>query len=101
MSVRTLGDAYASAWRAFNGPELANTTFNPITLSWDLTHGWFTALGINIIAPIGSQWHSTLTDINLNPDYWTFAPAWALSYSTPAGFSRPTFVMTSIRRHVA
>ena len=76
---------------AINGPELANTTFNPITLSWDLTHGSFTAVGINIIAPIGSQWHSTLTDINLNPDYWTFAPAWALSYIDASWFLSANF----------
>ena len=42
-----------------------------------LVVSWFFAVGLNIIAPIGSQWHSTLTDINLNPDYWAFAPAWA------------------------
>src|SRR5262245_55469947 len=28
------------------GPELANTNFTPITLSWSLGHGWFTALGL-------------------------------------------------------
>ena len=36
--------------------------------------------GLTIVAPIGSQWRSSLTDINLNPDYWTFAPGWAVSY---------------------
>jgi hypothetical protein len=63
-----------------NGPELANTNFSPIALSWTLGHGWFTSVGLTIVAPIGSQWHSSLTDINLNPDYWTFAPGWAISY---------------------
>jgi hypothetical protein len=63
-----------------SGPELANTTFTPISLSWNLSHGWFFGLAMNIIAPDGSQWHSTATDINLNPDYWTFAPGWAISY---------------------
>jgi hypothetical protein len=76
---------------AINGPELANTTFNPFTLSWDLRHGWFLAIGLNIIAPIGSQWHSTVTDINLNPDYWTFAPAWAVSYIDPNWFLSANF----------
>jgi hypothetical protein len=79
------------ATSAINGPEVANTTFNPITLSWDLTHGSFTAVGINIIAPIGSQWHSTLTDINLNPDYWTFAPACALCYIDASWFLSANF----------
>jgi hypothetical protein len=74
-----------------NGPELANTTINPVTLSWDLSHGWFFAVGLNIIAPIGSQWHSTLTDVNLNPDYWTFAPAWAASYIDPNWFLSANF----------
>jgi hypothetical protein len=62
------------------GPELANTTFTPVALSWNLTHGWFFALGLNVIAPDGSQWHSTATDTNLNPDFWTISPAWAISY---------------------
>jgi hypothetical protein len=62
------------------GPELANTNFTPITLSWTLGHGWFTALGVTFVAPIGSQWRSTATDLNLNPDFWTIAPGWAISY---------------------
>ena len=32
------------------------------------------------VAPIGSQWRSTTTDLNLNPDFWTIAPGWATSY---------------------
>ena len=36
------------------GPEFANTNFTPITLSWTLGHGWFTALGLTFVAPIGS-----------------------------------------------
>ena len=89
LSTSSVNPPFAAS--AMNGPELANTTFNPFTLSWTLGHGWFTALGINIIAPIGSQWHSTLTDLNLNPDYWTFAPAWALSYIDPNWFLSANF----------
>jgi len=33
------------------GPELANTDFTPITLSWTLGRGWFTALGVTFVAP--------------------------------------------------
>jgi hypothetical protein len=63
-----------------NGPELANTNFTPISLSWSLGHGWFFAVGLTIVAPDGSQWASKASDVNLNPDYWTFAPGSALSY---------------------
>jgi hypothetical protein len=63
-----------------NGPELVNTNFTPISLSWALGRGWFLAAGLTIVAPDGSQWASTARDLNLNPDYWTFAPGWALSY---------------------
>jgi hypothetical protein len=68
LSTSSINPPFAAS--ATNGPELANTTFNPFTLSWTLGHNWFTAVGINIIAPIGSQWHSTVSDLNLNPDYW-------------------------------
>ncbi len=60
--------------------QLANTTFTPLDLSWNLGHGWFTALALNVIGPDGSQWPSTFASVDLNPDYWTFAPAFALSY---------------------
>jgi hypothetical protein len=63
-----------------NGPELINTNFTPITLSWTLAPGWFLGFGFTIVAPNGSQWASKTTDVNINPDYWTFAPGWALSY---------------------
>ena len=79
------------------GPELANTNFTPVTLSWMLGHGWFTALGLTFVAPIGSQWRSTATDLNLNPDFWTIAPGWAIS-STRTGCCRRTSAMTSTRR---
>jgi hypothetical protein len=63
-----------------NGPELINTNFTPISLSWTLGHGWFFAVALTIVPPDGSRWASTASDININPDYWTFAPGWALSY---------------------
>jgi hypothetical protein len=65
---------------AINGPELVNTNFTPISLSWALGSGWFSALALTIVAPIGSQWTSTIADVNINPDFWTFAPGWAVSY---------------------
>jgi hypothetical protein len=63
-------------------PELANTNFTPIDLSWNLGHGWFTALALTIIGPDGSSWPSSaaLGAVDLNPDYWTIAPGWAISY---------------------
>jgi hypothetical protein len=60
--------------------QLANTDFTPIALSWNLTHGWFAAASLHIIGPDGSQWRSTAASVDLNPDYWTFSPAFALSY---------------------
>jgi hypothetical protein len=89
MSLSSINPPFAAS--AINGPELANTTINPFTLSWTLGHNWFTAIGINIIAPIGSQWRSTVSDLNLNPDYWTFAPAWAISYIDPNWFLSANF----------
>jgi hypothetical protein len=63
-------------------PELANTTFTPISLSWNLGHGWFVATALNIVGPDGSQWGSSAARgaVNLNPDFWTVAPAFAVSY---------------------
>ena len=63
-----------------NGPELINTNFTPINLSWKLTPNWFFAAAFTVVAPDGSQWASKVTDVNINPDYWTFAPGAALSY---------------------
>jgi hypothetical protein len=68
------------AGSGINGPELINTNFTPISLSWTLGPGWFFGVGLTIAAPDGSQWASTASDVNINPDYWTFAPGWALSY---------------------
>lgn len=61
-------------------PELANTNFVPIDLSWRIGHGWFVAASLNIDPPDGSQWRTTGTNTNVNPDYWTFAPGFAVSY---------------------
>ena len=64
-------------------PELANTNFTPITLSWNLGHGWFTAAALTVVGPDGSRWPSTAAGVgavDLNPDYWTLAPGWAISY---------------------
>jgi hypothetical protein len=64
-------------------PEIANTNFTPITLSWNLGHGWFTAIALTVVGPDGSRWPSTVVGtgaVDLNPDYWTLAPGWAISY---------------------
>jgi hypothetical protein len=61
-------------------PELANTDFTPIALSWKLGNGWFAAASLHIDGPDGSQWRTTAADTNLNPDFWTVAPAFAVSY---------------------
>jgi hypothetical protein len=60
----------------------ANTTFTPISLSWSLGKGFFTDLAFTVVGPDGSRWPSSaaLGAVNLNPDYWTFAPGWAISY---------------------
>jgi hypothetical protein len=54
---------------------LANTTWNPINLSWNVGGGWFVAAGFNFMAPDGSRYAGTP-----NPDYWTFEPTFAVSY---------------------
>jgi hypothetical protein len=57
----------------------ANTTFNPITLSWNLGGGWFVSAAFNFMAPDGT--HTTTGGLfTPNPDYWTFEPALAVSY---------------------
>jgi hypothetical protein len=61
-------------------PELANTSFTPIDLSWNLGHGWFVSAALSIVGPDGSQWGSTGNNVDLNPDFWTVAPGWAISY---------------------
>jgi hypothetical protein len=56
----------------------ANTTFNPITLSWNLGGGWFVSGSFNFMAPDGTRSSAVLT--TPNPDYWTLEPAFAISY---------------------
>jgi hypothetical protein len=53
----------------------ANTTWNPISLSWNLGQGWFVSAGFNFMAPDGSREPGTT-----NPDYWTLEPTFAVSY---------------------
>jgi hypothetical protein len=54
---------------------VANPTWTPINLSWNLQNGWFIDLAFNFMAPIGTH----LRDAT-NPDYWTLEPALAISY---------------------
>jgi hypothetical protein len=54
---------------------IANTTWSPINLSWNLGGGWFWSVTFNFMGPDGSRWAGTP-----NPDYWTFEPATAISY---------------------
>jgi hypothetical protein len=56
----------------------ANTTWNPISLSWNLGQGWFVSAGFNFMGPDGSHEAGTT-----NPDYWTFEPTFAVSYLGP------------------
>jgi Putative MetA-pathway of phenol degradation len=58
-----------------HGEVLANTTFSPLNLSWNLGQGWFYSISFNFMAPDGSRWATTP-----NPDYWTLEPAMAISY---------------------
>jgi hypothetical protein len=53
----------------------ANTFWSPINLSWNLGGGWFAAIEFNFTAPDGARYALTP-----NPDYWTFEPAFAISY---------------------
>lgn len=76
----TVNPPFPAAGMSNPSPELANTTFTPISLSWNLGHGLFTAIALTVVGPDGSQWNSTVTNVNLNPDYWTVAPGWAISY---------------------
>src|SRR5208282_5311215 len=62
--------------------QLANTSFTPINLSWNLGKGWSFGAAVNVIGPDGSQWGSTFSSVDLNPDYWTVAPGAAISYFT-------------------
>jgi hypothetical protein len=56
-------------------PTVANTVWQPINLSWKLGGGWFFDAAFSFVAPDGSNWATTS-----NPDYWSFAPGWAISY---------------------
>lgn len=58
---------------------VANPTFNPINLSWNLHNGWFVSAGFNFMAPIGSH-YSYAGYVDPNPDYWTLEPTFAISY---------------------
>jgi len=46
---------------------IANTYFNPLTLSWNLGSGYFGALAFAFAGPDGSHFAGSPT-----PDYWTF-----------------------------
>lgn len=88
------GETASSVTPPFNAsgpvsPEIANTNFTPIVLSWMLGHGFFTSLALTIVAPDGSRWPSFAGacaacpiggDVDLNPDFWTIAPGFAISY---------------------
>jgi hypothetical protein len=54
---------------------IANVTWTPISLSWNLGNGWFVSAGFNFMAPIGTNYPGTT-----NPDYWTYEPTLAVSY---------------------
>jgi hypothetical protein len=75
-----LNPPFAVSTNAMISPELANTDWTPIAVAWALGHGFFVSAAVHIDAPIGSQWGSTAADVNTNPDYWTVAPAFAVSY---------------------
>jgi hypothetical protein len=67
--------AGVSSW----SPEIANTIWTPINLSWNLGGGWFVSAGFNFMAPDGSHW-ATAGNTDTNPDYWTFEPTLAFAY---------------------
>lgn len=54
---------------------VANPTFTPLNLSWNLGNGWFVATGFNFMAPIGTHYAGTT-----NPDYWTLELPINVSY---------------------
>jgi len=59
---------------------IANPTWNPITLSWNLGSGWFVSAGFNFMAPIGTHSSTGTT----NPDYWTLEPTFAVAWLSPS-----------------
>jgi hypothetical protein len=71
------GCAACSSW----SPEIANTIWTPIALSWNLGQGFFTSVGFNFMGPDGSRWVSS-GNTDTNPDYWTFEPTLAFAYLT-------------------
>jgi hypothetical protein len=58
---------------------LANTTWTPINLSWNLGGGWFVGAAFSFMGPDGSRWASG-ANVDTNPDYWTFEPSIAVAY---------------------
>jgi hypothetical protein len=73
------GGASAPAGVSSWSPEIANTIWNPINLSWNLGGGWFVSAGFNFMGPDGSHWISA-GNTDVNPDYWTFEPTLAIAY---------------------
>jgi hypothetical protein len=65
----------------------ANTTINPISLSWNGNNwgwnGWFVGVAFNFMPPDGTRSNLSTGQITPNPDYWTFEPALAISYLSP------------------
>jgi hypothetical protein len=57
---------------------LINTVWQPLNLSWNLGGGWFTSVYFSFQGPDGTN-----ATGSANPDYWTFAPGWAISYLSP------------------
>jgi hypothetical protein len=53
----------------------ANTFWSPLNLSWNLGGGWFASVSFNFVAPDGTHTVGTV-----NPDYWTYEPAFAIAY---------------------
>ena len=74
---------FAGGSNQFNGGGFvtANTTWNPITLSWNLGGGWFVSAACNFMAPDGTRSSAAFGgQTTPNPDYWTLEPAFAVSY---------------------
>ncbi len=60
----------------------ANTTWTPISLSWNLGQGWFVSASFTFMAPDGTKDVSAANPdaVQPNPDYWTFEPGFAIAY---------------------
>jgi hypothetical protein len=77
------GPAFGAGQGASLSPEIANTSFTPVRLSWNVGQGWFFAAAFSFVAPDGSSYPSNFAiggAPDLNPDYWSFEPGWAISY---------------------